>query len=180
MTLAWTSHWVAASTSRSSTADISQNDNKTLQDNLKHNSAAYDEKYAALLGKLEGIQEEKDHPKKQVVDMTVDTLWVIPGPEPRLGGPTTGGGWLTKWTGFGTDSSRLLSNTSCESFTSIRKCGQRSSRCNITCRGSSGRRRPQRPKPRKRANYKNKYGRSPKRRRNSGTNSMSTWINSSR
>lgn len=53
-----------------------QNDNKTLQDNLKHNSTAYDEKYSALLGKLEGIQEEKDHPKKQVVDMNVDTLLV--------------------------------------------------------------------------------------------------------
>lgn len=53
-----------------------QNDNKTLQDNLKHNGAAYDEKYAALLGKLEGIQEEKDHPRKQVVDIGVDTLSV--------------------------------------------------------------------------------------------------------
>ncbi|KAH7358879.1 myosin-like coiled-coil protein-domain-containing protein [Plectosphaerella cucumerina] len=52
-----------------------KNDNKTLQDNLKHNSAAYDDKYAALLGKLEGIQEEKDHPRKQVVDISVDTLF---------------------------------------------------------------------------------------------------------
>ncbi|KAL2760498.1 hypothetical protein ACRALDRAFT_2081737, partial [Sodiomyces alcalophilus JCM 7366] len=52
-----------------------KNDNKTLQDNLKHNTAAYDEKYAALLGKLEGIQEEKDHPRKQVVDMNIETLF---------------------------------------------------------------------------------------------------------
>ncbi|TQN70055.1 Gamma-taxilin [Colletotrichum shisoi] len=52
-----------------------KNENKTLQDNLKHNSSAYDEKHAALLAKLEGIQEEKDHPRKQVVDMSVDTLF---------------------------------------------------------------------------------------------------------
>ncbi|KAF6819144.1 muscle-derived protein (neurite-outgrowth-promoting) [Colletotrichum sojae] len=52
-----------------------KNENKTLQDNLKHTSAAYDEKHAALLAKLEGIQEEKDHPRKQVVDMSVDTLF---------------------------------------------------------------------------------------------------------
>ncbi|KAK1982677.1 myosin-like coiled-coil protein [Colletotrichum cereale] len=52
-----------------------KNENKTLQDNLKHNSSAYDEKHAALLAKLEGIQEEKDHPRKQVVDMGVDTLF---------------------------------------------------------------------------------------------------------
>lgn len=60
-----------------------QNDNKTLQDNLKHNTAAYDEKYAALLGKLEGIQEEKDHPRKQVVDMNIETLYVAPSPYPH-------------------------------------------------------------------------------------------------
>ncbi|KAI8240625.1 Alpha-taxilin [Colletotrichum sp. SAR 10_99] len=52
-----------------------KNENKTLQDNLKHNSTAYDEKHAALLAKLENIQEEKDHPRKQVVDMSVDTLF---------------------------------------------------------------------------------------------------------
>jgi len=52
-----------------------KNENKTLQDNLKHNNSAYDEKHAALLAKLEGIQEEKDHPRKQVVDMSVDTLF---------------------------------------------------------------------------------------------------------
>ncbi|KAF9881112.1 muscle-derived protein (neurite-outgrowth-promoting) [Colletotrichum karsti] len=52
-----------------------KNENKTLQDNLKHNSTAYDEKYAALLSKLEFLQEEKDHPRKQVVDMSVDTLF---------------------------------------------------------------------------------------------------------
>ncbi|TDZ19381.1 Alpha-taxilin [Colletotrichum orbiculare MAFF 240422] len=52
-----------------------KNENKTLQDNLKHNGSAYDEKHAALLAKLEGIQEEKDHPRKQVVDMSVDTLF---------------------------------------------------------------------------------------------------------
>ncbi|GKT40926.1 gamma-taxilin [Colletotrichum spaethianum] len=54
-----------------------KNENKTLQDNLKHNSSAYDEKHAALLAKLEGIQEEKDHPRKQVVDMSVDTLCAL-------------------------------------------------------------------------------------------------------
>lgn len=59
------------------TLTLSQNENKTLQDNLKHNSSAYDEKHAALLAKLEGIQEEKDHPRKQVVDMSVDTLYVF-------------------------------------------------------------------------------------------------------
>ncbi|KAL9948923.1 hypothetical protein ACHAP6_002196 [Verticillium nonalfalfae] len=52
-----------------------KNDNKTFQDNLKHNSASYDEKYSILLSKLEGIQEEKDHPRKQVVEIGVETLF---------------------------------------------------------------------------------------------------------
>ncbi|GAO16969.1 hypothetical protein UVI_02044400 [Ustilaginoidea virens] len=38
---------------------------------------AWDEKYATLLSKLEGYQEEKDTPRKQVVDMEVDELFRV-------------------------------------------------------------------------------------------------------
>ena len=37
---------------------------------------SWDEKYASLLSKLEGYQEEKDTPRKQVVDMEIDELYV--------------------------------------------------------------------------------------------------------
>ena len=51
-----------------------QNENKDLQTSQKRNNTAWDEKYAALLAKLEGYQEEKDTPRKQIVDMEVDEL----------------------------------------------------------------------------------------------------------
>ncbi|RSL92727.1 hypothetical protein CEP52_013660 [Fusarium oligoseptatum] len=49
-------------------------ENKELQTTQKRNNTHWDEKYATLLSKLEGYQEEKDTPKKQVVDMEVDEL----------------------------------------------------------------------------------------------------------
>lgn len=51
-----------------------QNENKELFSSQKRNNVAWDEKYATLLSKLEGYQEEKDTPKKQVVDMEMDEL----------------------------------------------------------------------------------------------------------
>lgn len=43
----------------------------------KRNHTSWDDKYAALLSKLEGYQEEKDTPRKQVVDMEVDELYAL-------------------------------------------------------------------------------------------------------
>lgn len=40
------------------------------------NLNSWDQKYAALLQKLDDLQEEKDHPKKQVVDVELDELCV--------------------------------------------------------------------------------------------------------
>lgn len=57
------------------TAD-DQNENKTLSDRDARNQAAWDEKYTALLQKLDDYQEEKDNPRKQVVDYEVDELLV--------------------------------------------------------------------------------------------------------
>ncbi|KAH7177386.1 myosin-like coiled-coil protein-domain-containing protein [Fusarium sp. MPI-SDFR-AT-0072] len=54
-----------------------KNENKELQTTQKRNNAHWDEKYATLLTKLDGYQEEKDTPKKQVVDMEVDELFRI-------------------------------------------------------------------------------------------------------
>lgn len=51
-----------------------QNENKELQTVQKRNTVSWDEKYASLLSKLEGYQEEKDTPRKQVVDMEIDEL----------------------------------------------------------------------------------------------------------
>lgn len=52
----------------------SQNENKELQTTQKRTTMAWDEKYATLLGKLEGYQEEKDTPKKEIVDMEMEEL----------------------------------------------------------------------------------------------------------
>jgi chromosome segregation ATPase len=52
-----------------------KNENKTLTDRDIHNKAAWDEKYTALLQRLEDYQEEKDNPRKQVVDYEVDELF---------------------------------------------------------------------------------------------------------
>lgn len=54
-----------------------KNENKELQTTQKRNNTHWDEKYATLLTKLEGYQEEKDTPKKQVVDMEVDELFRV-------------------------------------------------------------------------------------------------------
>lgn len=53
-----------------------QNENKELQTTQKRTTMAWDEKYATLLGKLEGYQEEKDTPKKEIVDMEMEELYV--------------------------------------------------------------------------------------------------------
>ncbi|UKZ72751.1 hypothetical protein TrVFT333_000386 [Trichoderma virens FT-333] len=54
-----------------------KNENKELQSTQKRNNTAWDEKFASLLSKLEGYQEEKDTPKKQVVDMEMDELFRV-------------------------------------------------------------------------------------------------------
>lgn len=55
-----------------------QNENKTLTDNQVRNQNSWDEKYSALLQKLDDYQEEKDNPRKQVVDIEMDELLVGP------------------------------------------------------------------------------------------------------
>lgn len=42
------------------------------------NLNSWDQKYSTLLQKLDDLQEEKDHPKKQVVDVELDELCVLP------------------------------------------------------------------------------------------------------
>ncbi|KAK3185724.1 hypothetical protein K4F52_005589 [Lecanicillium sp. MT-2017a] len=54
-----------------------KNENKELQTVQKRNTVSWDEKYASLLSKLEGYQEEKDTPRKQVVDMEIDELFRV-------------------------------------------------------------------------------------------------------
>jgi len=55
---------------------MAQNENKTLKDNQLRSQNSWDEKYATLLQKLDDAQDEKDNPKKQVIDIEVDELWV--------------------------------------------------------------------------------------------------------
>lgn len=40
------------------------------------NLNSWDQKYATLLQKLDDLQEEKDHPKKQIVDVEYELLSV--------------------------------------------------------------------------------------------------------
>ncbi|ROW08925.1 hypothetical protein VMCG_03006 [Cytospora schulzeri] len=55
-----------------------KNENKTLTDTQRRNETAWDEKYSALLQTLDDYQEEKDNPRKQVVDMDLEELCVRP------------------------------------------------------------------------------------------------------
>ncbi|KAL1852012.1 hypothetical protein Daus18300_012367 [Diaporthe australafricana] len=52
-----------------------KNENKTLSDTQRRNETAWDEKYSALLQTLDDYQEEKDNPRKQVVDMDLEELF---------------------------------------------------------------------------------------------------------
>ncbi|KAK8932396.1 Alpha-taxilin [Metarhizium anisopliae] len=54
-----------------------KNENKELQTTQKRNNVSWDEKFSTVLSKLEGYQEEKDTPRKQVVDMEVDELFRV-------------------------------------------------------------------------------------------------------
>ncbi|EGX89651.1 alpha-taxilin, putative [Cordyceps militaris CM01] len=54
-----------------------KNENKELQAIQKRNTLSWDEKYATLLSKLEGYQEDKDIPRKQVVDMEMEELFRV-------------------------------------------------------------------------------------------------------
>ncbi|KIH90865.1 hypothetical protein SPBR_00746 [Sporothrix brasiliensis 5110] len=51
------------------------NENRTLKANEVSNLNSWDQKYATLLQKLDDLQEEKDHPKKHVVDVELDELF---------------------------------------------------------------------------------------------------------
>jgi hypothetical protein len=53
-----------------------QSQEKELLHLQKTDMVAYDEKYAAVLSKLEGYQEAKDNPCKQTLDMGVEELYV--------------------------------------------------------------------------------------------------------
>ncbi|CAK7224005.1 hypothetical protein SCUCBS95973_005372 [Sporothrix curviconia] len=50
-------------------------ENRNLKATDEANLNTWDEKYATLLQKLDDLQEEKDHPKKQVVDVRLEELF---------------------------------------------------------------------------------------------------------
>ncbi len=54
-----------------------QGENKTLQDAEKQNHEGWDTKYEDVLWQLQDIQEEKDNPQAQVVNIEVDELYDI-------------------------------------------------------------------------------------------------------
>ncbi|PQK14516.1 hypothetical protein BB8028_0005g00470 [Beauveria bassiana] len=54
-----------------------KNENKELQAIQKRNALSWDEKYGALLSKLECSQEDKDTPRKQIVDMEMEELFRV-------------------------------------------------------------------------------------------------------
>lgn len=49
-----------------------------MTDSQRRNETAWDEKYTTLLQTLEDYQEEKENPRKQVVDMDLEELYVCP------------------------------------------------------------------------------------------------------
>ncbi|KAL1840364.1 hypothetical protein VTJ49DRAFT_537 [Mycothermus thermophilus] len=52
-----------------------KNENKTLSDTQIRSQNTWDERYSGLLRRLDEYQEEKDNPRKQVVDMEVEDLF---------------------------------------------------------------------------------------------------------
>ncbi len=55
-----------------------QAENKSLQDAEKDNHEAWDKKFKQVLWQLQNIQEAKDHPQAQVVNIEVDELSALP------------------------------------------------------------------------------------------------------
>lgn len=53
-----------------------QNENKTLSDTQIRSQQTWDERYSGLLRRMDDQQEEKDNPRKQVVDMNTEKLYV--------------------------------------------------------------------------------------------------------
>lgn len=47
-----------------------------MTDTQHRNQTAWDDKFASLLSTLEDYQEEKDNPRKQVIDMDLEELYV--------------------------------------------------------------------------------------------------------
>ncbi|KAL1895786.1 hypothetical protein Cpir12675_003064 [Ceratocystis pirilliformis] len=52
-----------------------KNENKTLQDNLARTTKAHDLRMESVLGKLEGYQKEKDNPRQEVIDVSMEELF---------------------------------------------------------------------------------------------------------
>ena len=54
-----------------------QNENKTLIDEKTRHQNLWDEKYSIILQQLDEYQDEKDNPRKQVIDMEVEELYAL-------------------------------------------------------------------------------------------------------
>ncbi|KAK3359406.1 myosin-like coiled-coil protein-domain-containing protein [Lasiosphaeria hispida] len=52
-----------------------KNENKTLSDTQVRSQNSWDERYSGLLRRMDDYQEEKDNPRKQVVDMEMDEFF---------------------------------------------------------------------------------------------------------
>ncbi|KAL2159623.1 hypothetical protein VTH06DRAFT_2192 [Thermothelomyces fergusii] len=52
-----------------------KNENKTLSDTQIRSQNMWDERYSGLLRRMDDYQEEKDNPRKQVVDMEIEELF---------------------------------------------------------------------------------------------------------
>ncbi|KAK3684988.1 myosin-like coiled-coil protein-domain-containing protein [Podospora appendiculata] len=52
-----------------------KNENKTLSDTQVRSQNSWDERYSGLLRRMDDFQEEKDNPRKQVVDMEMDEFF---------------------------------------------------------------------------------------------------------
>jgi len=57
---------------------LGQNENKTLSDTQVRSQNTWDERYSGLLRRMDDYQEEKDNPRKQVIDMEMEELYASP------------------------------------------------------------------------------------------------------
>jgi hypothetical protein len=101
-----------------------QNENKTLSDTQVRSQNTWDERYSGLLRRMDDYQEEKDNPRKQVVDMEMEELYVPPPMRPPL--------TSSLFPDSASASSRSSISMSSESYISTRRCAPKSSRSSTT------------------------------------------------
>jgi hypothetical protein len=121
-----------------------KNDHRSLQDQHTKLKKDGDRRTEEIFKTLEGYQEEKDNPRKPVLNGKVEDLYARSRPKPFM---KVLAQMLTLGIGLSYDSSPSSTNMSYAICISIRKCVLRKSKYSITWHATTSRRKPPRPRP---------------------------------